>query len=189
MIRALVLGDSLAWGYFASAAENGFRALVVDDLTASLGEIEVSGGAKAGGTTRVVSITDLPPMSGLTVIALGTNDSLRTWPSQFRRQYRALLSRTREASPETALVCVGLWRARWRAWPYDRAIWGEARRAGGSFVPLSDLYADRTLRGPAGQPTWLGAADDFHPNDAGHRRIADRVVAALRDLGLGRVAR
>ena len=43
----------------------------------------------------------------------------------------------------------------------------------------TSIYGAGDTRGPAGEDTYLGEADDFHPNDAGHRAIADTLLAAV----------
>ncbi len=65
---------------------------------------------------------------------------------------------------------------------------GDLRRdpgaVGGSYsatyVSLEQLSDDATMSGPAGSPAFLGAADAFHPNDAGHAAIASVVENAVR---------
>jgi lysophospholipase L1-like esterase len=37
-----------------------------------------------------------------------------------------------------------------------------------------------THRGPAGVKVWAGTSDTFHPNDAGHRVIADMILDRIR---------
>lgn len=178
--RILFLGDSLTSGYYASLRESSFAALVLERLTERDGEVERVTAAWPGGVTKVATYSDIPGGLDVAVVGLGTNDSLRTAPWVFARQYGDLLSRIRTSSPGAEVVCLGLWRSPWRAWPYDRAIERLAAKRGATYRPLSDLYVDAANRGPAGVPVEHGVSDDFHPNDRGHAQIAERVSGALR---------
>lgn len=183
IVRAFFIGDSLSGAYYASTGEDGFRKRVLRELR-TRGAVEDNQASTPGGTTRVASANiDIPEGMDLVLIELGTNDSMRTAPWKFASQYRALVAQARGASPDAVIVCVGLWRRAWRAWPYDRIIKREAARYDAAFVPLSDAYDNPATRGPAGRSTWLGSADNFHPNDLGHRVIAGRVLHALRVSG------
>jgi acyl-CoA thioesterase-1 len=97
--------------------------------------------------------------------------------------YTALIDAARERAAAGATVfCLGLWsdRAVTPAFPdYEEGLRQICRAKGGQWVPLSDLFVDPTNHGPAGTPTAQGPSDVFHPNDAGHRAIADRLVAAI----------
>lgn len=177
----MFLGDSLAAGYFATTRESGFSATVLAELRQVRADLESVTASKAGGTVRVGSVLDLPANVDVAVIELGTNDSLKTDPATFARRYAGLLRRIRAESPDAHLVCLGVWRRTWRAWPYDAVIATAARRNGGEFVRLSDLYRDSRTRGPAGRVVETGTTDNFHPNDHGHALIALRLLLSLRE--------
>lgn len=76
-------------------------------------------------------------------------------------------------------MCIGAWQNNDGAKAYDSTIAGQCRSAGGTFVPITDIFVDPTNRGSAGRSVFGGVSDDFHPNDRGHRSIADNVLAAL----------
>lgn len=184
-LRVMMVGDSLAGGMHATTVEQGFSELLLAHLRRRFDRVHALRAQEAGGTIKVVSILAVPAEVDLIVIELGTNDSLHTPPWRFAHQYDELLTMVRESSPEAPLVCLGLWRHAWRAWPYDRSIKRLAQKHGGTFVPLSDLYSMREHRGPAGVVTdtpsrWV--RDNMHPNDAGHAAIAERLVSALPPL-------
>jgi acyl-CoA thioesterase-1 len=181
-VRIMFIGDSLAAGYFATTRAAGFSELTIAALR-EIGQVEPVTASKAGGNVKAGSIVDLPQDVDVVVVELGTNDSLHTLPHTFARQYGGLLRRIRETSPSARLVCLGLWRERWRAWPYDAAIRSQARRHDATFVPLTDTYRDSATRGPAGIAVENGQSDTFHPNDHGHRAIADRLLASLGAQG------
>ena len=119
---------------------------------------------------------DFPRAQQLYVVELGTNDATRVNYREFRTQYARLLDRIRSASPDAALVCVGVWRPKKIADTFDTIIKDLCEVRGGVFRSISDLAEDEHLRGPGGATTFEGRSDAFHPNDRGHRMIADRVA-------------
>lgn len=173
----LVSGDSLSAAFFASTPEQGFVTLVADDL----GPVEITEAAQAHQTlTTVAAITDVPANVDLAIVELGTNDVGEQTPlADFDAQYGGLLDRIRSSSPDAAIVCLGTWTG-WGG-DYDSLIERACVGHGGRYVALGGLFRDTANRGPEGRETFLGAGDDFHPNDAGHRAIADAVLAVLVD--------
>ncbi|MGO3234800.1 MAG: SGNH/GDSL hydrolase family protein [Microbacterium sp.] len=173
--HVLVAGDSLSGGFDATTRDQGFVALVMDELApAKLHRAE-----RAHQTLSTVSgITDVPEGVDIAVIELGTNDvGVETPDAEFRETYESLLGRITAASPEVQLVCVGTWTG-W-GWTQDQIIQDSCRDAGGSYVHLRDVFEDPSTRGPAGEDTHRGPSDDFHPNNTGHERIAARILDAL----------
>jgi len=174
--RVLITGDSLAAGFFATTEEQGFSALVAD----ALGPVEMTTVSRAHQTlTTVAGITEVPADLDLAVIELGTNDvGIPTPLADFDAQYRDLVARVRSTSPDAVLVCLGTWTADGAA--YDEIIARLCADSGGRYVPLAGLFATADFHGPDGRATFVGAGDDFHPNDAGHRAIADAVLSQLQ---------
>lgn len=174
-VRMLVAGDSLAAGFFASEKARGFTSLVAD----AVGPVEMTTAAQAHQTlTTVAAVTDVPAALDLAVIELGTNDvGIPTPLVDFEQQYVGLLDRIRASSPTAALVCLGTWTSDGGA--YDEVIARTCRERGGIPVGLADAFADPANHGPAGRETINGEGDEFHPNDAGHRAIAERILSAL----------
>lgn len=172
----LVSGDSLAAAFFATTPGQGFVPLVTD----AIGPATITEAAQAHQTlTTVAAITDVPADVDLAIVELGTNDvGEQTQLSDFDTQYGALLERIRSSSPEAAIICLGTW----TGWgdDYDTLIERACVGHGGRYVALGGLFRDTTNRGPEGRETFLGAGDDFHPNDAGHRAIADAILAVLK---------
>lgn len=173
--RMLVAGDSLAAGFFASEKDRGFTSLVAD----AVGRVEMTTAAQAHQTlTTVAAITDVPDDLDLAVVELGTNDvGLPTPLPDFEQQYTGLLERIRASSPSAALVCLGTWTSDGAA--FDEVIARTCAARGGVYVGLADAFSTASYHGPAGRDTFAGAGDEFHPNDVGHRAIADGVLKAL----------
>lgn len=174
-VRMLVAGDSLTAGFFATTKDEGFIHLVA----AEIGRVDITGAAQAQQTlSTVAAVTDVPADVGVAVVELGTNDvGVPTPLADFEQQYAGLLDRIRSTSPRAGLVCLGTWTADGRA--YDEVVSRTCAARAGVYVSLAEPFANADFHGPAGRDTFAGAGDEFHPNDAGHRAIADAVLAAL----------
>jgi lysophospholipase L1-like esterase len=174
--RLEFIGDSLTGGWYTSTPAQDYVSLVNSCLHATL-IAQGWYGVSAAQTLRQFQQA-LPPRGDVVVLELGTNDLNLEGVQAFRHIYSHMLALLRNASPHARLVCLGTWRGpEGRA--YDTAIAGACAHNGGTYRPLSDLYEHWSLRGPAGRTTWRGLADGFHPNVAGHRAIAIRVLQAL----------
>ncbi|MDF2666737.1 MAG: lysophospholipase [Microbacterium sp.] len=173
--RVLLTGDSLAAGFFASTEAQGFSSLVIG----AVGRVTPTTVSRAHETlSTVAGVTEVPADLDLAVIELGTNDvGIPTPLADFEAQYADLVGRIRTTSPDAAIVCVGTWTVDGAA--YDQIIAGICTANAGRYVSLADLFATPEFHGPDGRDTFAGPGDDFHPNDAGHRAIADAVLAVL----------
>lgn len=183
-LRLLYLGDSITRGSGASSYAESFREVTTATLRAStdVDEQEVAkGGARLSEIARIatpIAIADI------VVVQLGTNDLLSppTPAEVFANQYRTLLMAVRAANPGSAVLCLGVWRQPASAEPFDSAIRDECVSERSRFLPMSDLFAEDEFRGPDGRVALGegGRSDNFHPNDLGHRAIANRIVGVLR---------
>lgn len=182
-LRVLFSGDSLTGGLHASTQATGFKWLMLDAIDDS-GPVEEFSSALSGGTTVEVSNSyEVPGGLDLAVVELGTNDKAKATPiPEFRAAYVDLLNKITEKSPDVALVCAGVWEdvnGGPDAVPYNNVISTECAARDGRFVNLTPIYKDPATIGPVGVPAYGGVSDDFHPNDAGHRAIADLLLAAI----------
>lgn len=184
-LRLLMIGDSLQVGAFASIKEKGFAPLVVDELSKH-GPVEPSMFSKGGVTVGEVSevVPSPVPAADLAILELSTNDLYNEPPTEIRLftdQYRMLLERVKDSSPEVQILCLGTWAAPTSvSEPYIFAIRKACEDIGGKYVDTSALYMDESLRGPAGIPAFGGISDVGHPNDAGHRKLADLVMSRIK---------
>ena len=186
-LKVSFVGDSIDLGFYATDPGLGFHALVVNEWRNTGPVADFPMKALVGGTARdVLKNSDLPDHQNLLVVELGTNDVVRVDRHDFRAEYATVLDRLQGNSPSAALVCLGAWRPKTSGGIFDLIIKDLCEIRGGVFVPLSDLAADQSLRGPANAVTFGGPSDDFHPNNEGHRKIADRVLAAIRVYRGGR---
>ena len=179
----LIAGDSLAAGLFASTRAEGFRGLLFDEW--SVDEKDRLTYGFPHGRLSEITQAEVPANVRLAVIEIGTNDFGKTPRTEFGRTYSGFLQRLVEKSPDVELYCLGLWRSTVAVHnsstpdDYDRLIEMACENVGGTFVPLSPIFDIKNTRGPAGVETETGASDEFHPNDLGHRMIADAVLEAI----------
>jgi lysophospholipase L1-like esterase len=182
-LRVLFVGDSLTAGYFASRRSSAFPARVTAALRAR-GRVTETIAAKRGVTASYWASRQLPA-ADLVVLELGTNDfSVHlTSRAAFDSAYHRLVANVRARSPHAQLLCVSLWRSSHYGYEgetlltYNNIIARECR--GGAFVWISQLYDAKGAREPAGLSTFLGKSDGIHPNDIGHRGIANAIDGAL----------
>lgn len=179
-LRVLFIGDSLTAGYGATTEGRSFKQIVLRDLERH-GQVEPLQALRreGAGLTFARSFQYVPPNADLAVVELGTNDVGNTPAQQFARDYRRLIDRIR-ADGRTQLVCLTPWRPvrTPNLDAYLSAI--DAACTGPSIsVDIEPILASPYTHGPEGRDTWKGPGDDFHPNDEGHRRIADFVELAL----------
>jgi lysophospholipase L1-like esterase len=146
-----------------------------------------------GATTAELAAQAVPGGGSVVVVEAGTNDFLHQTPRRaFADDYRALLAKVQAASPGAKLVCMTIWMPEEVSGKvpvsfYDATIRRAcAASAVADISPLPD--AQPPTRGPAGRPTFLGPADGFHPNSAGHAAIARAIETLLgaRQLTRGR---
>lgn len=179
-LKITYLGDSLAAGLFATTEQDSYRGIVTRTLAAG-GPVEESGTRIVGGTVAetMEGNEQFPPDQHVYIVELGTNDINDVDYRTFRQQYADMLTRVRQVSPQAALVCLGTWRPEDRGGEYDLMIRGVCEAHNGKYRPLSDLESNPDFKGPAGRQTFSGSSDTFHPNNAGHRAIADRVLTMV----------
>ncbi len=175
----MFLGDSLTAG-LGLAEEEAFPALVERRLRAAGFEVRavnagVSGDTSAGGLSRLEWLLGQSP--DVLFVSLGANDGLRGLsPEMTERNLRRIVERGRSAGARVVLAGMRLppnygpeYVERFEA-VFPRL----ARELDVDWVPF-------LLEGVAGRRS-LNLADGIHPNAAGHRKIADTVLATLRPL-------
>lgn len=173
-LRLLFAGDSLTGGYYASTPATKFSALVAGELRTT----DVVTAQQAGqGIGTVSAITNVDSGVDLAILQIGTNDFKKTPSGEFLDSYRQLMQKIRDTSPGAQFICVGAWHE--GVGRFDAGTGNVCRSFGGRFVGVAELYRKKELHSVAGTPTEFGLADDFHPNDAGHRAIADEILGAL----------
>jgi lysophospholipase L1-like esterase len=180
-LKVLFAGDTITGGYYASTQAKGFSQLVAASL-AKHGEIEeVRAGVTGGKVETLGGLSDIPSGLDLAVLQLGTIEvGQKEDAATFARNYETVLRNMKARSPKVAIVCVSVWQSLGiNAAGYDRLIREKCKAQGGQFVDVSALFIDPRSRGPVGVKTWAGVSDAFHPNDAGHKAIADLILKRI----------
>ena len=180
-LNVAIVGDNLAVGRYASTPDTRYRQLMLASLRAR-GPVNLEA---AYPTPSVGPSTDktAPPNLDLMVVELGTDDMASGTLAQFTAGFNAYLIAVRAASPNAALICAGTWSDTGQA--YDAVIEHACGFEGGRYVSLQALYSVASNRGPSGVTGYYGTSNDIDPNDAGHRAIAE---ALLAPIGLSVVA-
>jgi acyl-CoA thioesterase-1 len=174
----LYLGDSLTYGAFASAPAASYRALVDASLNQQTPiRSDFVGGSGKSSIDITPNITD--KAYDLVIVEVGTNDATNQPSGSISKNYDALLDKVRAASPNAQLICAGSWQTSYQASKVDGGIFASCRAHKGIFVPLQAYYQNANNRGPDKRQTFYGVADNFHPNDAGHKAIADAILSRI----------
>lgn len=179
------LGDSLAAGLHLSADE-AFPAVLQRELAGEghpfrLVNAGVSGDTSAGGLRRVDWVLKRRP--DVVVVELGYNDGLRGQPAaDLESNLRGIVERCRAAGAKVLLL--GALLPPNLGPDYVKAFDAVYPRLAGE---LDLAFVPYFLEGVGGVPE-LNLEDGMHPTAEGHRRVAERIEPALREVldSLGR---
>jgi len=173
------LGDSIAAGLHLAAGE-AFPAVLQRELAAEglpfrFVNAGVSGDTSAGGLRRIDWLLEQGP--DVVVVELGGNDGLRGQPPEaVEANLRAIVAAAREHGARVLLLGVRL----------PPSLGAEYVAAFEAIYPsLADelelAFVPFFMEGVAGEPE-LNLPDGLHPTAEGHRRLAERIAPAMRDL-------
>ncbi len=178
----LFLGNSLSAGAGVDPAR-AFPALVqqrMDSLGWNAQAINagLSGETSAGGLRRIDWYLERHAVDVL-VLELGGNDGLRGIPVDVTaRNLRAIVDKARTANPDMEIILAGMQIPPNLGPEYARAFRNVyPALAAGEQVRLIPFL----LEGVGGVDS-LMQADGIHPNEAGHRIVAEHVWAALQPV-------
>jgi len=179
--QIVVLGDSLAAGYGVGPSK-AFPALLqarIDDLhlNATVINAGVSGDTSADGLRRLKWV--LRQRIDVLLLELGANDGLRGLPVESTRDnLQAIINAVRGRYPAARIVVSGMLLPPNFGEAYTEAfgkIFPElATTNGAALIPF-------LLEGVGGVPE-LNQDDRIHPNEAGHRIVAENVWKVLQPL-------
>ncbi len=185
-VRVTVAGDSLALGIGASDSSRGFAFVLYRRIAALRSGSEITNLAIGGTTVRDVRRLEIPRLAATTpqlvLLEAGANDAVQhRAPAAFARDLSELMRAVRRAAPAARLVIFtvpdvsvspifeaaskpGLHRL---VVAYNATVRAEARLAHASVV---DMYRfSEQARSDSGK---YFSADQFHPSDDGHAKIA-----------------
>jgi acyl-CoA thioesterase-1 len=177
--RIAFLGDSLSAGYGLSESQ-AFPALVQDQLRQRGHPVDVlNAGVSGDTTTEGLSRVDrvLRSQPNLLVVELGANDALRGQPlEKTERNLREIVRRGSAAGASVLLLGMGLPTSFGPEYTDGFAeMYGRiAEEEEVELLPgfLHDFGLDPTLTLP----------DGIHPSAAGHRILADKLLASIETL-------
>lgn len=184
------MGDSLTEGYFASSSEKRFAEVYAKMLEDKLGyQVDVEGVAGYGGTTEngVKGLDEIAAQSpDLITIEFGTNDadpqngsSIDTFKANLDLMIDTV-SNIKGKNPKIVLVTT--WNQGEKAAPFDEAIKAAGEKYGLPVADISDIWADSANKGPEGVETFKGTSDNWHPNDVGMQKIAERIYQVSEEI-------
>lgn len=174
-LRVMVAGDSLSVGYYASTKDKSFKSLVLSQL----GQAEALDPKQGPGKLSTVDrIIEVPPNLDLAIIELGTNDVGVPVPLEtFKANYVNLFNMVKKSSPDVRFMCASTWAK--DSPTFDVAIHDLCETVDGAYVDLTGAKAVPANRGPKDVQTEFGLSDAFHPNDAGHKAIAEAIISKI----------
>jgi len=178
-VKILALGTSLTQGYglppgteFTVQLQGALKSAGIDTEVTNAG---VSGDTSAGGLARLDwSLADRPDA---VILELGSNDMLRgTPPAETEKNLRAILGRLRAA--HIPVLLVGMKAQRNLGADYVNAFDAIYPRLAKDY---GVLFYPFLLDGVALNPK-LNQADGMHPNPAGVKIIAARILPLVKKL-------
>lgn len=175
-------GDSLSAGYGLDEPTLAFPGLIqrrVDSLKLDYQVVNagVSGETSAGGVGRIEWILNQPV--DVFVLELGANDGLRGIPVETTtKNLQTIIDSVKAKNPSVKIVLAGM-----QVPPNMGAKYANA------FKTIFPSLAEKNkaalipflLEGVGGEPT-LNQADGIHPNEEGHRKVAEVVWKILSGM-------
>ena len=180
---ALVLGDSYSAGVGASTPARGYVNLIGQQLGWKMIVESAPGGgyAKAGTNGKdllqmyeAADVKRLRP--DVVIVQTGLND-VSVDDAKTRAAATRLADSLHADLSSTPVVVVG------EFWPFPKQTPSSKARD----ATIGDVWTDRVnvlYLHPLSGWSDFHTTDDRHPDDAGHRMIADHIIAALRRAGL-----
>ena len=164
--QIVAFGDSLVVG-FGTTSGNNFVSLLSTRIGISIANAGRLGDTTGSALGRLQSDV-LARQPKIVIVLLGGNDLLQNVPLQQRVSNITSIAQQIRSTGATVIL-VGLGND--PIDPYGGALPGVASQTGSAYVP-------GILEGIFGVPGLM--FDSIHPNDAGHRIMADRLEPALR---------
>jgi acyl-CoA thioesterase-1 len=167
-VRVVAFGDSLVSGKGATKGHDFVSVL------SSLVGTDIKNAGRSGDTTskalkRLDSVLSRDP--DIAIVLLGGNDLLRFVPiEQSVANITTIAQRFRKAGARVILVGLGSLGS-YQLDPFYGALPDVAARTGSTLVPgaLTGIFGNIAMM-----------SDFIHPNDAGHKLIAERIAPTLR---------
>lgn len=192
------MGDSLAEGWYASTKSKdyvnllssivhqkmGYNVKIRDDIAVKAGT-----GLKDEGLLRINEVLAANP--NFVTVEFGTNDlqtklnNAYSNPKQFEIRLNDLLKQLKSASSHPKILLVTTWNGGQLSQTYDQIIYSVAKKYNFPVADISSVWANRSdTMGPKGESSFAGTgiSDGWHPNDKGHKEIAESIYKKAYDL-------
>ena len=184
------MGDSLTAGFTATEESKRYTDVLAKLIEEKLGyHVTQKGVYKAGSTLWQFGLPNYDMINeqnpDLITIEFGTNDlqddNRHETPYQFRYNLLVLLNKIQK--DDRKIVLVTTWNRGKRSEPYDQVIKEVGVERNIPVADISSVWQDRLdTHGPAGIKTPYGVSDDFHPNNKGHKEIAEIIFKQVDAL-------
>lgn len=161
----VALGDSLVYGY-GSTMGNDFIGVLEKQTGREIINMGINGNTTADGLARVDTVIALKP--SVVIVLLGGNDFLRKVPvEQTFSNLDMIVEKLQESG--AVVVVLGI-QGGVLSDPFSKQFEALSERRGTLYVP-------NVLAGMIGNQSLM--YDTIHPNDAGYKKIADKVLPVL----------
>jgi acyl-CoA thioesterase-1 len=174
-------GDSITAGYGINI-ESAFPSLLQQKLAAEGYDYRVinsglSGETTAGGLQRIDWVLKMKP--SIFVLELGGNDGLRGLSlDQTKRNLKEMIEKIRMASPDTKILLAGMQIPPNLGQAYTKEFSELFQEIAESEKVMLIPFL---LQGVGGEKE-LNLSDGIHPNEAGHKIVADTVWDYLKEV-------
>jgi acyl-CoA thioesterase-1 len=179
LARVLVLGDSLTEGYGISQVD-AFPKILENKFQTQKKNVEIinagiSGSTTASGLTRLK--WHLKKKPDILILALGANDGLRGLPlKQTKENLLKVIQLAKENSIKVLLAGMKIPTNYGKTYlgDFEKIFPDLSKQEGVPLIPF-------LLEGVAGVKS-LNIEDGIHPNEAGHKKIAETVYVYLKEM-------
>jgi len=182
------MGDSLADGYAATTPEQRYIARFTKLLHEKMGyNVQLAEGAVKGGTG--ISDEALPNIDklraqqpDLITIQFGNNDHVKdkkdayVTPGEFKKKLETLVDELVSFPKKPKIILITTWNSGGTSLTFDQIIEDVGKEKNVEVTNIQELWQGRTdTFGPAGVPVYKGKSDEWHPNNKGHKEIAEKL--------------
>ncbi len=189
----LPIGDSLAVGFASSSVSKRYVSLFEKNIEKTMGydvyidkEITKSGGGlKDGALAQLDTIEEVHP--DLVTIEYGTNDKNQNMkdiyltPQEFKDNLKKLVDYIYDVNEDTKIILVTPWKD--TGIEYDSAIKTVGKEYSIPVVDITPIKNRQDIVDKKGTELASGAiSDGWHPNDKGHKLIAEAIYEQAFDL-------
>lgn len=189
------MGDSISAGFASTKPELKFTSVLSKKIEETLGydvelitDYAISGsGLKDNGLLNVEEVVKQKP--DFVTVAFGTNDlnekmgNAFAEPDEFKESLLNVITELQEGTPNTKILLVTTWSFGDLSYQYDSIISeiGEMRKV--QVANIQAAWVNRSdTAGPKGSKVGTIESDGWHPNDQGHKEIANLVFKKTYDL-------